>query len=96
MKENYALRAVLLDLPSGYHRDFQLIKPPLFRAHNRMQKMLPLLTRLIPALQFDLPTLTTAAADPALQATAEALANAGSTGTTFRAAYRQQAAANPE
>ena len=96
VQDRDALRAVLLDLPSGYHRDFQLIKPPLFRAHNRMQKMLPLLTRLIPALQFDLPTLTTAAADPALQATAEALANAGSTGTTFRAAYRQQAAANPE
>ena len=91
VQDRDALRAVLLDLPSGYHRDFQLIKPPLFRAHGRMKLMLPLLTRLIPDLSFDLPTLTTAAADPALQATAEALANAGKAGATFRAAYRQQA-----
>lgn len=93
VQDRDALRAVLLDLPSGYHRDFQLIKPPLFRAHGRMQSMLPLLTRFLPALQFDSKVLTSVAADPALQATAEALANAAKEGGTFRAAYREQAKA---
>lgn len=86
-----ALRAVILDLPSGYHRDFQLIKPPLFRAHDRITKILPLLARMIPQLEFNQVALAAAADDPALQATAEALASAGKEGATFRSAYRQQA-----
>jgi len=91
IQDRDSLRAVLVDLPSGYHRDFQLIKPPLFRAHQRMGKLMPLLTRLLPQLQFDVTALKTAAADPVLQATAEALASAAQGGSTFRAAYRQRA-----
>ena len=91
VQDRDSLRAVLVDLPSGYHRDFQLIKPPLFRAHQRMGTLMVLLSRLLPELQFDLGALETAAADPVLQATAEALASAAQEGSTFRAAYRQRA-----
>jgi argininosuccinate lyase len=89
-----ALRAVLIDLPSGYHRDFQLLKPPLFRAFRRMKTMLPLLSRLLPALKFEIESLNEAAADPALAATAAALAKATKDGSTFRAAYREGAKQN--
>lgn len=82
-----ALLAVLADLPSGYHRDFQLLKPPLFRAHARTSALLPLLARLIPALEWNEGALRAAAEDPALQATARALAAAAS-GVPFREAYR--------
>lgn len=82
-----ALLAVIADLPSGYHRDFQLIKPPLFRAHARMGALLPLLARLLPALEWNEPALRAAADDPALQATARALA-AAAQGVPFREAYR--------
>lgn len=86
-----ALRAVILDLPSGYHRDFQLIKPPLFRGHDRIRKILPLLARMIPNLEFNIQTLTAAAQDPDLKATAQALSKSGKSGATFRSAYRKQA-----
>lgn len=82
-----ALLAVLADLPSGYHRDFQLIKPPLFRAHARMAAMLPLWARFVVRLEWKEEALQAAAADPALQATARALA-AAAQGVPFREAYR--------
>jgi argininosuccinate lyase len=90
-----ALRAVILDLPSGYHRDFQLIKPPLFRAHDRITKILPLLARMIPQLEFNHQSLSAAADDPDLKATAQALSKSGKEGATFRSAYRYQAKAFP-
>lgn len=82
-----ALLAVIADLPSGYHRDFQLIKPPLFRAHARMSGLLPLLARLLPTLEWNETALRAAAEDPALQATARAL-DAAARGVPFREAYR--------
>lgn len=82
-----ALLAVIADLPSGYHRDFQLIKPPLFRAQARASALLPLIARLLPALEWNENSLRAAADDPALQATARALAAAAS-GVPFREAYR--------
>lgn len=88
--ERAALLAVISDLPSGYHRDFQLIKPPLFRAHARLSALLPLMTRLLPALEWDPSSLRAAAEDPALQATARALA-AAAQGVPFREAYRAEA-----
>ncbi len=86
--ERSALLAVLQDLPSGYHRDFQLIKPPLFRAHDRLLASLRILTRLLPGLEFQTESLATAANDPDLQATAKALI-AAAKGQSFRAAYRE-------
>ena len=84
-----ALLDVLRDLPSGYHRDFQLIKPPLFAAHDRMAAMLPLLTRLLPALEVDAEALGAACADDSLRATERAL-QAAKAGVPFRDAYRDQ------
>ncbi len=84
-----ALLDVIRDLPSGYHRDFQLIKPPLFRAHDRIAAMLPLTSKLVASLAFDEAKLTEAARDPKLLATERALEKAKA-GVPFRDAYREE------
>jgi argininosuccinate lyase len=84
-----ALLDVVRDLPSGYHRDFQLIKPPLFRSHDRVMAMLPLCARLVGALELDQEALRRAAADPALRSTERVLERARS-GVPFRDAYREE------
>jgi len=85
-----ALRDVVRDLPSGYHRDFQLVKPPLFGAHARMDAMLPLMARLLLELEWDADALHEADADPQLQKTRRALERAAA-GEAFRDAYRDEA-----
>ena len=85
-----ALLDVIRDLPSGYHRDFQLIKPPLFRAHDRMHAMLPVLTHVLDGLEFDESKLRAACADPKLRSTERALDKVQG-GATFRDAYREEA-----
>ena len=84
-----ALVDVVRDLPSGYHRDFQLVKQPLFRAHDRLAGALPLSARLVARLELDEQALREAAADPSLQKTARALERARG-GETFRDAYRDE------
>jgi argininosuccinate lyase len=84
-----ALLDVVRDLPSGYHRDFQLIKPPLFRAHDRIAAMLPLAARLVQALEVDAEALERACADDALRSTERAL-QAAREGVPFRDAYKQE------
>jgi argininosuccinate lyase len=84
-----ALVDVLRDLPSGYHRDFQLLKPPLFRAHDRLAALLPLLARLLPVLEVDREALAAACADDSLRSTERALA-AAKAGIPFRDAYRAE------
>ena len=81
---------VLRDLPSGYHRDFQLAKGPLFRAHDRALASLSIAARLLGELAFDAEALARAAADPTLQKTARALERARR-GEAFRDAYRDEA-----
>jgi len=90
-----ALLAVLQDLPSAYHRDFQLLKPTLFRARDRMAALLPLMARLLPAVEWREAVLREAAADPALHATGAVLRRAAEDGVPFRDAYRQEAARAP-
>jgi argininosuccinate lyase len=84
-----ALLDVLRDLPSGYHRDFQLIKPPLFGAQEKLLQALPLCARLVTGLELNREALTATAADPALLATARALERAAA-GEAFRDAYRAE------
>ena len=84
-----ALLDVLRDLPSGYHRDFQLLKPPLFRAHDRLAALLPLFARLVPALVVEREVLAKACSDESLRATERALA-AAKAGIPFRDAYRAE------
>jgi argininosuccinate lyase len=88
-----ALLDVLRGLPSGYHRDFQLLKPPLFRAHDRAQAVLALLPSLLDALEFDAEALARADADPALRATQRALERMRS-GVPFRDAYRAESSSS--
>lgn len=88
--ERAALLDVIRDLPSGYHRDFQLLKPPLFRAHDRSVAMLSLAPRLVDALEFDEAALVAACADPKLRATERALDQVKQ-GVPFRDAYRDEA-----
>jgi argininosuccinate lyase len=91
-----AARAELLDLlrdlPSGYHRDFQLVKAPLFRAHDSVAAMLALWPRLIAGLAPDEARLRAAASDPSLRAT-ERVLDAVKDGASFRDAYRAESRA---
>jgi argininosuccinate lyase len=89
LAERDALRDVLRDLPSGYHRDFQLLKGPLFRAHDRIAAVLPLLSKTLRLLEWNEPRMKKIASDPKLQATARALEKARA-GTPFRDAYREE------
>ncbi len=89
LNDRAALQDVIRDLPSGYHRDFQLIKPPLFRAHDRMAAVVPLLARFLDALELDAEALTLAANDPKLDITRRALERTQA-GETFRDAYRSE------
>ena len=82
-----SLLDVLRDLPSGYHRDFQAVKPPLFRAHDRMAGALAILPRLVAGLAFDVDALGEACQDPGLLATHRALQRVKQ-GSAFRDAYR--------
>jgi argininosuccinate lyase len=83
-----ALLEVVRDLPSGYHRDFQLLKPPLFRAADRARELLEVWTALLPRIEWDQAALEAASADEALSATRRAL-DAARRGVPFREAYRQ-------
>lgn len=93
--ERAALLDVLRDLPSGYHRDFQLLKPPLFRAHDAMAAALPVASRLLSVLELDEARLRAAAADPALQSVARTLERVRA-GEPFRDAYRAEACGPPQ
>lgn len=88
-----ALLDVVRDLPSGYHRDFQLIKGPLFRAHDRVTAMLPLCAKLVARLEFDAQAIAQVLADPGLAATARTLEKVRA-GIPFREAYRQESRAS--
>ncbi len=84
-----ALLETIRGLPSGYHRDFQLVKPPLFRGHDRLQPLLELAAKLLGALEIDRERANTACEDPALLATQRALEKVRA-GIPFRDAYREE------
>jgi argininosuccinate lyase len=88
-----ALLEVLRGLPSGYHRDFQLIKPPLLRAHDRAAASLALLPSLLGALEFNAEALRAACDDPKLRSTERALDKVRA-GVPFRDAYREESSAS--
>lgn len=92
--ERAMLLDVIRDLPSGYHRDFQLIKAPLFHAHDRIASMLPLCAKLVGRLEFDDAALERALSDPGLTATARTLEKVRA-GVPFRDAYRQESRSSP-
>jgi argininosuccinate lyase len=76
-------------LPSGYHRDYQLTKGPLFAALDAMDLMLDVAARLPGALSVNAPRCAAAVTEDLL-ATHEAIALVRA-GTPFRTAYRATA-----
>jgi argininosuccinate lyase len=86
-----ALLAIRSKLPSGYHRDFQLLKEPLLRGLARTAEMLAMMALVVPELRVER-ARGRAGVDAAVLATDRAL-RLTAKGTAFRAAYREVAAA---
>jgi len=81
--------AVCAKLPSGYQRDLQLLKAPLFRGIDTAQQTLELLPAAVGALEFRPERIKL---DPQIHAAAEANELVVREGLTFREAYRRIAA----
>ncbi len=79
---------VLTKLPSGYQRDLQLVKPPLFRGIDLAAETLDILPPAIEALRFRPDRIEL---DPAIHAAEEAYALVLAEGIPFRDAYRRVA-----
>jgi argininosuccinate lyase len=80
---------VCAKLPSGYHRDLQLLKFPLFRAIDLALETLAILPPAIGALQFRREAIRL---DPAVHAAEEAYRLVVTEGIPFREAYQRVAA----
>src|ERR1700719_178626 len=80
---------VCAKLPSGYHRDLQLLKFPLFRAIDLALETLAILPPAIGALQFRREAIRL---DPAIHAAEEANRLVVTEGIPFREAYQRVAA----
>ncbi len=78
-------------LGSGYHRDLQLLKAPLFRSLDAARDMLAVTDRALPGIRFREARCRSLAADPALHATERAFRLVADHGLAFRDAYRQVA-----
>jgi len=81
--------AITQKLTSGYHRDLQLIKPPLFRAIDSCLQTLGILPSALEGVRF-LPEKIRL--DPTIHAAAAANALVAAEGVPFREAYRRIAA----
>jgi argininosuccinate lyase len=84
-----AERYVCAKLPSGYHRDLQLLKFPLFRGIDLATATLAILPAAIDALTFRPDAIRL---DPAIHAAEEANRLVVTEGIPFREAYRRVAA----
>lgn len=78
--------AVTAKLPSGYHRDLQLLKAPLFRGIDLAQETLAILTAALPEVRFHPERIRL---DPGLGAAEEAYRMVLEEGIPFREAYRR-------
>jgi len=77
---------VTTKLTSGYHRDLQLIKAPLFRAIDLARHVLDVLTAAVPEIRFVAENIRM---EQSLYATEEAYRLVVEKGVPFREAYRQ-------
>ncbi len=78
--------AVTAKLTSGYHRDLQLIKKPLFRGLDSVRETARILALVLPGIEFDGERLA-AAIDPSLRAAERAYRLVVEEGIPFREAY---------
>jgi argininosuccinate lyase len=85
----FEVLSVYAKLPSGYHRDLQLIKKPLFRGMNSVQDTARLMAHVLPAIEFDAARLKAAMDDPSLYMTEKAYQLVRDQGIPFREAYRR-------
>ncbi|MAG54867.1 MAG: argininosuccinate lyase [Planctomycetes bacterium] len=85
-----AILAVTQKMTSGYHRDLQLIKPPLFRALDTTEATLAVMGRALPNVRFNADR-TSAAMDSGMYATERAYRLVRDEGIPFREAYRRVA-----
>ena len=76
-------------LNSGYHRDLQLIKPPLFRAIDSCLQTLEIMPGALEGVRFQPEHIRL---DPDIDAAAAANALVAQEGIPFREAYRRVAA----
>jgi argininosuccinate lyase len=81
--------SICAKLPSGYQRDLQLLKFPLFRGIDIAQQTLEIMAAALDALTFKPERIHL---DPALHAAQEAYAIVVKEGISFREAYRRVAA----
>jgi argininosuccinate lyase len=81
--------AITQKLTSGYHRDLQLIKPPLFRGIDSCLQTLHILPSALQGVRFLEENIRL---DPAIHAAAAANALVSAEGIPFREAYRRVAA----
>ena len=79
---------IVAKLPSGYQRDLQLLKAPLFRAIDQCQGTLGILPAALDGIRFRPERI---ALDPSIHAAAEANRLVVSEGIPFREAYRRVA-----
>ncbi len=82
------LLSVTAKLPSGYHRDLQLAKKPLFRGLDAVGASARLMAHALPELEFDAERMK-AAMDPSLFAAERANRLVRDEGVPFREAYRR-------
>jgi argininosuccinate lyase len=78
--------AVTAKLPSGYHRDLQLLKAPLFRGIDLAGETLAILAAALPDVRFHPEKIRL---DPGLNAAEEAYRLVMEEGISFREAYRR-------
>lgn len=83
-----SILALTAKMSSGYHRDLQLIKAPLFRAIDRALACLEIMARACTAIEFR-PENCAAAMTPELYAAERAFELVKTEGLTFREAYRR-------
>ncbi|MGH8260273.1 MAG: argininosuccinate lyase, partial [Steroidobacteraceae bacterium] len=77
---------VFAKLPSGYQRDLQLIKAPLFRGIDLAAQTLDILPPAVESMRFRAEGIRL---DPAIHAAEQAYALVASEGIPFREAYRR-------
>jgi argininosuccinate lyase len=81
--------AVTAKLPSGYHRDLQLLKAPLFRGLDLARNTLSIMAAALPQVRFHADRIRL---DPGIHAAEEAYRLVLAEGIPFRAAYQRVAA----
>lgn len=86
-----AILALTSKMTSGYHRDFQLMKGPLFRSVERGLTCLEIAAHAIGRVEFDAERMA-AATDPGIHAAEAAFRLVQERGVSFRDAYRLVAA----